>query len=244
MACERYVGSLARVAAGELAGLEIEEHLARCEACRTELRALNAALALVDAELGDRLALQPSPALRARIRQALAEERAHEVSRPRRFVWPLAAAAAVALFALAVAVIRREGRPAESSSAGSDRRTTVAESSPSASPWAASRAPDDAVHPSSDAVARDTRSPDMPTARAQAGVASIAPPPHPEEPEVLVPPGEAEALFRFALALRRRQVLPGSLLATADASAPLAEIAPIDVAPLDIAPLDSTTSGT
>ena len=66
----------------------------------------------------------------------------------------------------------------------------------------------------------------------------------PAEPEVLVPPGEAEALLRFAARLQHRAVAPDSLL-VADLSAPLAEPRALEIAPLVIVPLDPTeTSGT
>ena len=66
----------------------------------------------------------------------------------------------------------------------------------------------------------------------------------PAEPEVLVPPGEAGALLRFAAQLQRRAVAPDSLL-VADLTAPLADPRAVDIAPLEIIPLDPTeTSGT
>jgi len=59
-----------------------------------------------------------------------------------------------------------------------------------------------------------------------------------------VPPGEGEALRRFAAQLQRRAVAPDSLL-VADLSAPLAEPRAVDIVPLEIIPLDPTEpSGT
>ena len=65
------------------------------------------------------------------------------------------------------------------------------------------------------------------------------------EPEVLVPPGEAEALLRFAALVHRDRQAPTSLAAAGQPSADLAEPAPIDIQPLEIVPLDpAETSGT
>jgi hypothetical protein len=66
----------------------------------------------------------------------------------------------------------------------------------------------------------------------------------PAEPEVLVPPGEVEALLRFAEHLQRRSVPTDSLL-VADLSVPLPEPKALEIAPLEIVPLDpAETSGT
>jgi hypothetical protein len=65
------------------------------------------------------------------------------------------------------------------------------------------------------------------------------------EPEVLVPPEEAELLIRFALELQERQVAPGSLVASNGPSLPIPEAQALDIAPLDIASLDAPdVSGT
>jgi anti-sigma factor RsiW len=70
-----------------------EEHLARCERCRDELASLSeAATALAYASE----APQPPPELRARILQQAHRERANVVPLRPRWVYPVAAAAAVA----------------------------------------------------------------------------------------------------------------------------------------------------
>jgi hypothetical protein len=63
-------------------------------------------------------------------------------------------------------------------------------------------------------------------------------------PEVRIPPGEKEALFRFAASLQSRTVPPDSLLVS-DLSAPLPELKDIEIEPIEIVPLDpAATSGT
>jgi hypothetical protein len=72
----------------------------------------------------------------------------------------------------------------------------------------------------------------------------------PREPEVMVPPGQAEALLRLLALVNRDRVAPPVLGATGQASPELAELRPIDVGPIDIKPLEivpldpAETSGT
>jgi hypothetical protein len=63
------------------------------------------------------------------------------------------------------------------------------------------------------------------------------------EPEVIVPPGQEEAIERLVLLLRFRVVKPGSLLKEGpSAETPLARLEPLDIPPLDtLAPDDVET---
>jgi hypothetical protein len=237
MACEADVDALADVAAGGSAPPEVQSHVETCEACRAELRAQQQALALVDAELGDLLASEPSPSLRARISLSVAD------SGPARrtLAWPVAAAVAVSMAAVALMVILRDGgAPAGGALTDSDRNGRVVgrrpaddHAAPSVEP---SRSVEEEVAPKAKAQARSIR---PLTARARG-----AGEPH-LEPDVFVPTEEAAVLLRFALELQKRQVAPGSLLASEGPSRPLPESQPLDIAPLDIASLDSSdASGT
>lgn len=237
MACERYVDALAGVAAGAPAGAEIEAHLVTCEACRVELQALRGALGVADAELLRLLAAEPSPALRMRIREAVAQDavrRSFARWFPARRLLP---AAATILTALAILVVWHETRPAPGPRGASPSRAPRPAGRP---PTAGLPAPlTEARRPAAGAASRPAhiRAPHPVGPRASMPKAAA-------EPEVLVPPEEAEALARFALDLERRQVAPGSLL-VADLRAPLAEPKPIDIAPIEIAPLESSdASGT
>jgi hypothetical protein len=65
------------------------------------------------------------------------------------------------------------------------------------------------------------------------------------EPEVLVPPGETEALLRFVALVHREHLKTTSLAAAGQPSGDLAELASIDIQPLEIVPLDpAESSGT
>jgi hypothetical protein len=236
MACEPYVETLADVAAGDSAPPEVQSHLETCEACRAELRARQQALALVDAELGDLLASEPSPSLRARISLAVAD------SGPARrtLAWPVAAAVAVSAAAIALVVILRDGHnPAGRQPAKADRNERVVESRPSDEQTAASVEPGRSVEQDAPKGTMRPHSVRRFSARRQSADEPRL------EPEVLVPPDEAAVLFRFARELQKRQVAPGSLVASEGPSPPLPEPQPLDIAPLDIASLDSSdASGT
>ncbi len=233
MACERYQDALNDVAAGASAPAELEAHLASCAACRAELDALRHALAAADGELARLSREQPSPALAARIRTAVA---AADEAPPRSFAlrWAPALAAA-AVLAIGLAVLVRAPR----------RGGPVPGATPSAAPGRTARVPPVSEGtPAPDATAFPTR-----TASETRPAGHSDPPPRParaahrSEPqaaEVLIPAGEAEALLRFAAILRRRAV-PAESLLVADLSAPLSEPEGVEIRPLEIVPLAPET---
>jgi hypothetical protein len=223
MACERYRKTLADVAAGAPAPAGVESHLASCTACREELAALRQALALADAEMAELLSAEPSPGLEARIRRAVAEAEPEPGSRFG-WLWPAMAAAATLAVALAGWLWR-----------GPQPTPPVASSShpPKPAPAVLAVAP---------APTREASPAPAPAAVAKAVLRRV--PGDEAPPEVLVPPGEAEALQHFAAHLRTRVVTPDSLL-VADLSAPLPEPKDVEIHPLEIVPLDpAESSGT
>jgi hypothetical protein len=222
MSCERYRDALGDVAAGGPAAAGVEAHLGACEACRAELGTLRQALAMADAEMTGLLADRPSPEMVVRIRRAVADSGAAPAWRFG-WLWPAVAVAAT----LAVALAVRPGR-----------------GSHPAPPVASSSRPETPAPAVPQAVAEPT--PAAPAAPAVAALPAAAPRRGPVDttPEVLVPPGEAEALLRFAAHVQTRVVSPDSLL-VADLSAPLAEPEGVEIQPLEIVPLNpAETSGT
>src|SRR5262245_59160346 len=208
MPCPRYREALADVAAGEPPRSEVEAHMAGCAACRSELDELRAALRLADAALGDLLAEAPGSGLRERILRAAAEDAGDGRPAGGRPAWILFAGGSLAAAALLVAVWR-QGSPA--------------------------RGPQESPAPPRTVQASPVPDAEAPGARGAAVVAEPArrpriAKPRREEPEVLVPPDEAEALWRFAASLRERVVEPGSLV-TGDPEAPLLQPRPIDLVP-------------
>ena len=223
MACKRYRDALNDVAAGSSASAEVGSHLASCEACRDELRALRQALAAADDELALLRVAEPSPDLAARIRTAVAESA--EAEPGWRLGWGFMVAAAVAVVVVATVFVAQRGpRP--------EPPALVADRAPAHESLRATPAPGTVV-PESARRSQPVESQPRVSGRARAQ--------RPREPEVLVPAGEAEGMLRFAASLRRRSVTPDSLL-VADLSAPLAGPKLVEIRPIEIVPLDPAES--
>lgn len=238
MSCERYRAELTGVAAGQPLSAATSAHLEACPSCRAELAALRRALAFADDTLGEIAGAEPSPALRARIRQAAADAAAVGEPRPWRWAWVVAAAALVT--AVGITALWRAGRmatPRAQSLAG------LASPSPSSPPIAATREGESVgpeVTPAGRASALGLRS--VATA-VRRGVS--APRRRPAEPEVLVPRGGEEALMRFVALVHERKASPPALVAAGLASPDLPALADIKIKPLEIVPLDpAETPGT
>lgn len=222
MACERYEDALTETAAGAPPAAGLELHLAGCARCREELEELRRTLALVDSDLRQLVAVEPSPELAVRIRRAAAEAEPQTTSRPV-WLWPALAAAAALMLAVAIVTRREptqpsvttiEGRAQDATPTPGPARTTASVPVP---------APVAAAH----AVARD-----------HARAADARRPVAPSEPEIIVPPGGAEALVRLLARLDRDKLVP-PVLASVDRPSPdLAELRSIDIPPLEIVPLD------
>ena len=242
MACERYREALADVAAGVPAAAGLEAHLASCDACRAELAGLRHALAVADTELARMLSAEPTPELAACIRHAVAES---DPSPGWRFGWVWPATATVATLLVALAVFLARGTPsAPESRMAVDARRPQSAGSTRAVEAAGADGLNDVVTPRSPGQAgrRGVRSPGGSLGTRQAGVPREG---RALEPEVLVPPGETEALLRFVALVHRQRLAPTSLAAAGQPSVDLAELAPIDIKPLEIVPLDpAETSGT
>ena len=192
-------------------------------------QALRRALAVADAEMAGLLAAEPTPELAARIRAggggagafaALAlrlavagDGRGGHAARGAR-------GRAGARHSAGTGAPRGRGR-APAATAGSTRATEPAWPEPRRGrPRPVSRRSPGALIP---------RSAGQPERRGSAVTASratrrpaVARDDRPPEPEVLVPPGEAEALLRFAALVHRDRLAPDSLLVGASSSADLA----------------------
>lgn len=231
MPCELNRSALVDVAAGSPAPAAVEAHLAACPACRAELRRLRDALALVDAALGDLATAEPSPALRARIRQSVAAARGPRLALPWPWAWATAAAVVVAL---ASAAPWRTG-PARPVAVAPPAVATTTAAPPSLTsvPLTTTMAVGEPPAASSAivrAVGAAPAAPARPLRRQR------------REPEVLVPPGGLDALVRLAT-LAHEERVGLTLLATAgEPLADLAEPLPIEITPLEIVPLDPAES--
>lgn len=242
MACDRYRNALADLAAGGGAAPEVDAHIERCEVCRGELEVQRRALALVGTELERLLASEPSPDLPARIHRTVVED---EGSRwwPHRARPVLATAAALVIALGAVATWRVASRPSSSDQHPSIRREPTGRITP---PAPVVSAPGPAEGPGAPALEPGGALPapgEGPRFPATVPSSSEAEPPVRTTPgaaefEVLVPPGQEEALLRFAAELQSRVVTPDSLL-VAEPSAPLNEPRPLYRVAIEMLTLDS-----
>jgi len=222
MACKRYREALTDLAAGGAAPAELEAHLGTCVACREELALSRRALEAVDAELGVLASVKPSPSLEVRIRQASTEREAGAAWRPS-FVFQ-ALAAALVVVAMAFVLLRgREPMPA--SIATTSPRPPQAEPAPNPAP----PAPEATAAPRLALTAQSKETIRRPSASARPAV--------PPEPEVLVPPGQLEALQRLAALVNRERIASPSLAAVEQGSPELVPPPPIDVRSVEITPL-------
>jgi hypothetical protein len=226
---------LTEAAAGGPVRAGLEAHLASCARCRLELALLQDLLAVADGEMGGLAAAEPSPALGARIRQAVADQALAqaEPTAAWRLGWLWTATAVAVPLLVALALWKARGpEPAPGPRLAVDGGQPSDAAAPVVPRDAGSPGPEESAVAASPTRVLDHRSRPTPTPAVVAG------------PEVLVPPGEAEALLRFAALLRHRTVEPGSLL-VADLEAPLSEPRAVDIAPIEIVPLDpAETSGT
>ena len=198
MRCERYEQDLNVGAAGGTITPEVEAHLAVCAACDERLAEKRALIASVDRVLTADLDVEPSPALRSRVRA-----RVSGAERKRRRVAPWAAAAALAA-GLAMALI---GGLWAHRASSTPRESAAVPMLPSA--------------PAGPIVEREPAVPLRSTPQAPVAAAHVlrhGPPPAITRgvvlpaPEVLVPPDQEEALRRFVADLRKDTVTARPLL--------------------------------
>jgi hypothetical protein len=247
MSCERYRDVLTDVAGGGPAPAGLEAHLASCEGCREELAALRRGLAIADAEMARLAAEEASPALAARIRQAVDEREAAPAWRFG-WVWPAVAAAVTLLVVLAVWLARAPS-PAprvalESRPAGGGSRTSEPPERAASSPSPGERGLGADAGPAAPKGAGSSMSREAERAGGSLGTRRSGVP-RDDRPEVLVPRGEAEALLRFAAIVHRDRHTPGAFATIGRPSADLAEPAELEIEPLEIVPLDpAETPGT
>jgi hypothetical protein len=245
MACERYEDALKQLAAGAAPTVEpprlgaprvepeLESHLAGCARCREELDTLRRTLALVDSELRQLVAEEPSRELAVRIRLATAETR----PTGRLPAFALQALATGAVLAALVFALVRGHEPATTPVARLTPRPPQAGGTPLPAPAPRAHEAQPALLPG-----RPVEAPMPSPASARLAV--------PPEPEVLVPPGQVEALQRLAAVVNRTRIAPPSLAAVEQGSPELAAPSPIEVrsveiTPLEIVPLDAAEdSGT
>jgi hypothetical protein len=215
--CEKYQEWMTDAALGALqAERELLAHAAECQACGEAYRKARELAAFVDRGVESLVAGEASPYFASRLRTRIAGERA-----PASFAWlgwkPIAVGLLVAAFTGVLVVSRRPLRQDP-------------EPVPVRAEVGASSNPTRNVQ-----VRRDYRGSGAGEAtviqpvlrRSDAGRQAIL-----QQPEVLVPPGQIDAILQFARAVRSGEIDGQQLLAAQEEAEKPLEIAPIEIAPL------------
>lgn len=220
--CEEYAAWIGNAALGELAlGREAEllSHATGCIACRERYQHARELAELVDRGVESLVAGAPSPHFATRLRARIDEERV-----PAAFSWPawkpVAAGLLVATLA-AIAII--SGGPQRHNP--EQNKPGSRDEAPVASRWASN--PDRTVTPlvpsrrrveTSQANSQRRGTLRTVLARSQA--------------EVLVPPGQLDAILQFARAVGSGEIDGQQLLAAQEEAEKPLEITPLEIAPL------------
>ncbi len=221
--CAQFRKWMADAADAALAGnlrAGFDAHLRDCAACRQEFGRMQTLLQAINSDLSASVAAEPSPQFVARIRQRIAEQpqphRAPLWLPGNAWLTAAGACAALAVFLLAARASHKSPELPHADVAG-----------PVASP-PAHIAPLPNPRPSGSVASVPSRPPGFVAARTPSSRAIDRPVP---EPEVIVEPGQMQAIFRFAAAMQSGQVDGAKLLADEKKSAAPLVIKPIPVAP-------------
>lgn len=232
MNCERCRGYMGDAATDGLSGrlrAEFEVHVQECTDCREEFSRVRVLLETIDRRVVSSVAVEPSPEFIARVRRGIATEDmpGKTISR-----WIVSATACAAAIILAVSLWQfwPIGRKPQS---------VRIPASVGSSLTAATHA-----EPTSAIVGEKVT---VPRRKVHAGivreVAIRKPKRGEQEPEVLVPPGEAEAVLRYVAALRSGEIDGAKLMAELKATDQPIELKPLVITPLDSSVEDNKGSG-
>ncbi|MGB6821730.1 MAG: zf-HC2 domain-containing protein [Candidatus Acidiferrales bacterium] len=222
MSCERYQSWMTDAAADELQEnrrTELENHVRECSACRQELQRVRTLMDAIDLGVTAQAAAEPSPRLMEQVRQRIRDEAPVAPWWNARWV-PAVACTAVLIVAASVWALWPRS--------GAWHDVTASSASPS---------PVQAVRP---AAVETTANPKI-TPERHGSVVAFARPARrlnarrmklhlsaPEIPEVIVLPGQMEAVMQFAQALNSGQIDGAKLLADLKAADQPLKIKPLE----------------
>lgn len=212
---------------------DLDLHLRNCTSCQEEFQKMQRLLHAIDDGVSASIATGPSPQLVANIRQVIAQqaEDAHSLFWWQRHRWLMTtgACAALALMLFVVRVLVTPNRPiptpAPQSLIASTEPPAVRVTPPSRAPAVESTKSATPPH-SLSAVARRSSTLMSDSARSKV-------------PEVIVEPGQMQAILHFATAMQRGQIDGAGFLADQRKMSEPLEIKPLAIAPLKIEPLNA-----
>lgn len=209
-----------------------DTHLGDCAACAEEFRKVQTLAQAIDQGLSASLSVEPSPRLIGNVRRQI-------IAQPYRATWSrqwstwltaAGACAALAILILTVRSAREFSRPtADDHGAASINAPLTSKPTVHRRVNAAMQAPA-AVQPRRPARAVVTH------------VARRAPHQNAAEPEIIVEPGQMQAILRFVAATQSGQIDGARLLIDQKNTAEPLEIKPLMIAPLKIEPLNADSA--
>lgn len=221
MSCQRYATAIADHACGAELAPDVAAHLTSCPACAAQLVQQRRAIAGLDDELQQMLAIEPSPFFVQRV-----QAQVRDTASPRRargLWWAVAAAAAMVVVALLLIVDRQRPAPIQVQTETTPAPTVSKDPRNAAAPTApTTRAPVTATH---------RIVPARPIAKAP-------------EPDIQVRPGQMQAVDRYMALVRSGRLDTSTLTAKAEENQTPTEmvIGPLEVNPISVSDLDSVTS--
>ena len=209
MGCKEYRLLLMDTALGTLGNerkAELQTHLSLCSKCPAELARMKELMSAIDRGVADTVNLEPSPRFAAQVRQ----RRSQHQTAPRKlfgFWLPVAAGSLVGVTLLAILLRPQTVRPPDSNSRrlAPEIAGTNAISAP-ARPATTATTP--AAHVAANAAPGVIRSRIL---ESRGKSSEAVQPSAPGIVEVIVPPGEWQAVTRFAAAASRGQINTGGL---------------------------------
>ncbi|MGB6483195.1 MAG: hypothetical protein WBE86_06880 [Candidatus Acidiferrales bacterium] len=206
---------------------DFDAHVRDCVACREEFNRVQTLLQAVNDGVSASVAAEPSSQLLANVRQRIAAQQHRAPAWWRQRAWLTAGGACVALavFLFAARTLHKFNRSLPNAAPN----PIAASSTPGHSALPPNRSP---------AVESATSAPPRKPARVVVRHSSLRTLHRPAlEPEIIVDPGQTQAILRFAAALQSGQIDGAKLLADQKRAAEPLEIKPLTIAPLKIAAL-------
>lgn len=205
----------------------LDAHLADCPACAKEFHDARVLTQAIDQSLSARLAVEPSPQLISNVRREIAEQ-SHGVAwwwQPSAWLTAVGVCAALAVLIFAVRSVSQIDRATRD-------HATAAINAPST--WKGVAHP----RPSKPIETAANGQPHQPALAAVPHVSRRTPHRKAAEPEVIVEPGQMQAILRLAAATQSGEIDGTKVLDNQEKLDEPLEIQPLVIVPLKIAALD------